>query len=167
MSKSAVLAVMDADARGVALWADNCPERARPGWATQLQLHDDARAAVAEAFDTIDEGKRQWDQVAASLGVHGDDADAVIARAAAVAELIEETRKLKAKADRWDDLVAARNKTAAEPDDTEWKRIARDESFLKGIAACRAAHGYSLREARECVESYLASIRSAGIGPSP
>lgn len=49
----------------------------------------ESRAAVAEAFETITEGKRQWDQVAASLGVDGDDADAVIARAAAVAELVE------------------------------------------------------------------------------
>lgn len=94
MRKPDVLSVMAADARGVALWADNCPERARPGWVTQLQLHDDAAAAVAEAFDTIAEGKRQWDQVAASLGVDGDDADAVMARAAAVSELVEAGREL-------------------------------------------------------------------------
>lgn len=44
-----------------------------------------AEAAVAELQETIDEGKRQWDQVAALIGAVGDDVDDVLAKAAPVA----------------------------------------------------------------------------------
>lgn len=36
-----------------------------------------------------------------------------------------------------------------------WKDIARQEGLMAGIRACRAAYGYSLSEARFCVEGYL------------
>lgn len=50
--------------------------------------------AMREALDTIDEGKRQWDQVAALLGAHGDDVDAVIERATVMRNALLSIRHL-------------------------------------------------------------------------
>jgi len=51
-----------------------------------------AHAAVAEAFEQIAEGKRQWDHVAGLLCAVGDDVDDVFAKAAAVAGLAKAAR---------------------------------------------------------------------------
>lgn len=71
------------------------PEQFKPGVVKRDQRqYREALAAVAEAFDTIKEGKRQWDEVAEHLDVNGDDVDAVIARAKAVSDLIAERDRL-------------------------------------------------------------------------
>ena len=57
-----------------------------------LEKAKEARAAVAEAFEQIAEGKRQWDHVAGLLCAVGDDVDDVFAKAAAVAGLAKAAR---------------------------------------------------------------------------
>lgn len=54
--------------------------------------------AVADAFEQIEEGKQQWDRVAAALGADGDCVDDVFAKADAVAELIEADKEYNAAA---------------------------------------------------------------------
>ena len=71
----------------------------------------------------------------------------------------KELSELRRKAQCWDDLLAAKAKTENEPDDTHWKMVARTCGAIDAIKACRAAHGFSLREARDCVDSYLDSLR--------
>jgi ribosomal protein L7/L12 len=78
---------------------------------------------------------------------------------AAVAELIEENKRLRVKARNWDSLLHARAETNAEPDDCEWKQLARKRLLIPSIKACRAAHGYSLMEAKDCVDSYIARCK--------
>lgn len=78
---------------------------------------------------------------------------------AAVAQLIEENKQLRIKANNWDSLMHARETSAAEPDDSQWKQLARRAELIEAIKACRSAHGYSLREAKDCVEGYVARFR--------
>ena len=77
-----------------------------------------------------------------------------------VALLIEENKALRIKAGNWDELQLAREVTSAEPEDCEWKQLARRGQAIPAIKACRAKHGYSLREAKDCVEGYMRGAAS-------
>ena len=65
--------------------------------------------------------------------------------------------KIAHKARLWDDLMHAKQTTARDPEDAEWKRLVRSGRQMEAIKTLRRSHGYSLREAKECVESYIAS----------
>lgn len=71
----------------------------------------------------------------------------------------KELAEIKRKARLWDDLMEARNTTKEDPDDTGWKRAAREQGLMEAIRQCRAAYGYSLMEAKYCVHKYLKSRR--------
>lgn len=63
-------------------------------------------------------------------------------------------KTMLAKSLNWDDLMQAKLKSGADPDDSAWKALARQGRLIDAIKSCRALHGFSLIEARDCVESY-------------
>ncbi len=72
----------------------------------------------------------------------------------------EKIKELELKAAQWDSLIAARAMTSAQPETAKWKAIARNPlRTIEAIKDCRAENGLSLREARDCVEAYIASLR--------
>jgi hypothetical protein len=64
------------------------------------------------------------------------------------------------KARCWDFLEEARSLARQSPDDSGWKKVAREEGLIAGARACRASLGIGLREARDCVEGYLREART-------
>jgi len=123
----------------------------------------DVLAALDREIVAIKNTKEMVDfaMSAGRSAAYAEHLTSLIEARAAVAELIEENKRLRVKAGLFDDLMAARQKTQAEPEDAEWKQVVRTEGLMRGVKACRAAHGFSLTEARDCVEAYLASVGSA------
>jgi hypothetical protein len=70
-----------------------------------------------------------------------------------------ELAELRRKARCWDAMLHAKKTTQAEPDDTGWKRAAREHGLMEAARQCRTAHGFSLLEAKECVTAYLQNRR--------
>ena len=62
---------------------------------------------------------------------------------------------MQRKARCWDDLQRAKAEASVTPANSSWKEVARRQGLISGVKACRSAHGFSLMEARDCVEEYL------------
>lgn len=80
---------------------------------------------------------------------------------AVVAALIQENKQLRIKANSWDELLSAREVSALDSEDCEWKKLARRGALIEAIKACRTAHGFSLRESKDCVDGYISRIKGA------
>jgi ribosomal protein L7/L12 len=75
---------------------------------------------------------------------------------AQVAALTAQCDEYKRKSKMYDDLMHARTLTAKDDKDAVWKRLATEGRNIEAIKECRAKHGFSLFEAKNCVEAFLA-----------
>jgi ribosomal protein L7/L12 len=73
-----------------------------------------------------------------------------------VAALTAQCDEYKRKSKMYDDLMHARTLTAKDDKDAVWKRLATEGRNIEAIKECRAKHGFSLFEAKNCVEAFLA-----------
>jgi ribosomal protein L7/L12 len=76
--------------------------------------------------------------------------------AAQLAALTAQCAEHKRKSQMYDDLMHARTITAKDDKNAVWKKLATEGRNIEAIKECRAKHGFSLFEAKNCVEAFLA-----------
>jgi ribosomal protein L7/L12 len=71
----------------------------------------------------------------------------------------DELKVLRRKAMLWDSHEEAQAISRDAPDDSEWKKLAREGKTIDAIKLFRHTSGHGLKESKDAVEAYLAARR--------